>query len=296
LSAAIDGDELVLHYQPQLDLRNNTVTTVEALIRWRHPQHGLIPPAEFLPVAEQAGLMGRLSRWVLQHALAQCAAWRSAGSEVRISVNVTVGDLVDPAFPATVEELLSRERLGAQCLMLEITETSIIDEFERAKQAVKRLRDLGVKVSIDDFGAGFTSLAYLNELSVAEMKLDRRFILPLAGRVRTRDAELVRATIELGHALGLDVVAEGVEDDDALNLLRELGCDIAQGYGIGRPAPAAGLDFDQSPASNPTAIDHRLRTSSTTTTVIRDIFPGATSQTPASERHDELVAPLSWLT
>jgi predicted signal transduction protein with EAL and GGDEF domain len=293
LSAAIDGDELVLYYQPQLDLRHDTVTTVEALVRWRHPEHGLIPPAEFLPVAEQAGLMDRLSRWVLAQALAQCAAWRSAGWEVRISVNVTVGDLVDPAFPATVEELLSRERLDAQWLMLEITETSIIDEFERAKQAVEKLRDLGVKVSIDDFGAGFTSLAYLNELSVAEMKLDRRFIQSLAGGVGTRDAELVRATIELGHALGLDVVAEGVEDDDALNLLRELGCDIAQGYGIRRPVPAAELDFDRCPACNPVATDHLPDTSSTTTTVIREMFPGATSQAPTSEWHDELVTPLS---
>jgi diguanylate cyclase len=293
LSAAIDADELVLYYQHQLDLRNNTVTTVEALVRWRHPKHGLIPPAEFLPVADQAGLMDRLSRWVLEQALAQCAAWRSAGREVRISVNVTVGDLVNPAFPAMIEELLSHERLGAAWLMLEITETSIIDEFERARQAVEKLRDLGVKVSIDDFGAGFTSLAYLNELSVAEMKLDRRFIQPLAGGVRTRDAELVRATIELGHALGLDVVAEGVEDDDTLDLLRELGCDIAQGYGIRRPAPAAEIDFDQRPASNPIANDHRPQTSSATTTVTREIDPGAASQTPTSRRHDELVTPLT---
>jgi EAL domain-containing protein (putative c-di-GMP-specific phosphodiesterase class I) len=192
-----------------------------------------------------------------------------------------------------IDELLSHERLGAAWLMLEITETSIIDEFERARQAVEKLRDLGVKVSIDDFGAGFTSLAYLNELSVAEMKLDRRFIQPLAGGVRTRDAELVRATIELGHALGLDVVAEGVEDDDTLDLLRELGCDIAQGYGIRRPAPAAEIDFDQRPASNPIATDHRPQTSSATTTVTRELVPGATSQTPTSQRHDELVTPLT---
>jgi diguanylate cyclase (GGDEF)-like protein len=263
LSAAIDGDELVLHFQPQLDLRTDKITAVEALIRWRHPEHGLIPPLAFLDLAEQAGLMGRLTRWVLHHALAQCAAWRAEGRHVRMSVNVSVGDLLDPEFPGTVAKLLSGQRLDAGALMLEITETSIIDEFERAKAAVEKLRALGVAVSIDDFGAGFTSLAYLNDLPVAEMKLDRRFSAPLTGGARTRDAKLVRATIELGHALGLDVVAEGVEDRDALDLLRELGCDIAQGYGIGRPVPAADVIVDRRPQSAPgpsrsAAQDYRL--------------------------------------
>lgn len=134
--------------------------------------------------------------------------------------------------------------------MLEITETSIIDEFQRARDAVARLRELGVHVSIDDFGAGFTSLAYLSDLGVRQMKLDRRFIGPLAGGVRSRDSELVRATIELGHALDLQVVAEGVEDSSALALLREFGCDLAQGYGICRPAPAAELELDPVPAQS----------------------------------------------
>jgi diguanylate cyclase (GGDEF)-like protein len=279
LSAAIDGDALVLHYQPQLDLRCDETTTVEALIRWQHPEHGLIPPLAFLPLAEQAGLMGRLTHWVLQQALAQCAAWRAAGRHVRISVNISTGDLVDPQFPDTVEGLLSRERLGAESLILEITETSIIDEFERAKHAVEKLRELGIKVSIDDFGAGFTSLAYLNDLAVAEMKLDRRFIVPLAGGVGTRDAELVRATIELGHALGLDVVAEGVEDDGALDLLRELGCDIAQGYGIGRPTPAAELSFDCKSADQPDS--HRSSPASAPTISLH----GADRYAPAAAGH-----------
>jgi EAL domain-containing protein (putative c-di-GMP-specific phosphodiesterase class I) len=156
---------------------------------------------------------------------------------------VTVGDLVDPDFPGAIAELLAQERLGPESLMLEITETSIIEEFERAKHAVEKLRELGVKVSIDDFGAGFTSLAYLNDLSVSEMKLDRRFIVPLASGIRARDADLVRATVDLGHALDLDVVAEGVEDGRTLSLLRDLGCDIAQGYRIGPPAPAGEVVF-----------------------------------------------------
>ena len=251
LSAAIDGDQLVLHYQPQLDLRSDRIDTVEALVRWRHPEFGLIGPLSFLPLAEQAGLMDRLTRWVLTHALAQCAAWRATGRPLRVSVNVSVSDLLDPGFPATVASLLDRMRLRADALMIEITETSIIDEFERVQQAVSALGQLGVDVSIDDFGAGFTSLAYLNDLAVEEMKLDRRFIAPLAGGVRSRDSEVVRATIELGHALGLQVVAEGIEDDAALELLRDLGCDIAQGYGIGRPAPAGELSFDAMPAPAP---------------------------------------------
>lgn len=252
LSAAIDSNQLILHYQPQLDLRSHRITTVEALVRWRHPEHGLIQPLTFLPLAEEAGMMGKLTQWVLTSALGQCSAWRAAGRPVRVSVNVAAGDLVDPQFPGLVAALLARERLPAQSLLLEITETSIIHEFERAKLAVQRLHELGVLVSIDDFGAGFTSLAYLNDLPVGELKLDRRFIIPLAGGARSRDSELVRATIELGHALDLQVVAEGVEDDGALDLLRDLGCDVAQGYGIGRPGPAAEV-FDREPRSEQAA-------------------------------------------
>jgi diguanylate cyclase (GGDEF)-like protein len=241
LSGAIMGDELLLHYQPQLDLHTGDVPTVEALVRWHHPEFGLIAPLQFLGLAEEAGLMGHLTRRVLADALTQCAAWHAAGRWMRVSVNVSVGDLLDPDFPETVAALLTQRRMPAEALMIEITETSIIAEFERAQQAVARLRGLGVGVSIDDFGAGFTSLAYLNELAVDELKLDRRFIAPLAGGTRGRDAELVRATIALGQALGLRVVAEGIEDAATLDLLRELRCDVAQGYAIGRPAPASEL-------------------------------------------------------
>jgi diguanylate cyclase len=238
LSAAIETNQLVLHYQPQLELRRGEIEKVEALVRWRHPTLGMIPPLKFLPLAEEAGMMGKLTRWVLTQALAQCSAWRVEGRPLRVSVNVSATDLVDPAFPQTVSELLAVEGLPAQSLMLEITETSIIEQFDRAKDVVDGLRRLGVEVSIDDFGAGFTSLAYLSTLAVGELKLDQRFIAPLADGTRSREAELVRATIELGHALGLQVVAEGVENAGTLELLTELGCDIAQGYAIGRPAPA----------------------------------------------------------
>jgi len=244
LSRAIDTAELVLHYQPQLDLDNGDVAAVEALVRWNHPEFGLIAPLQFLGLAEEAGLMGRLTMRVLSDALTECAVRRRAGRRMRVSVNISVGDLLDPDFPGAVAALLEDRLLPAEALTVEITETSIIAQFDRAQEAVARLRALGVRVSIDDFGAGFTSLAYLNELAVDELKLDRRFIAPLAGGARGRDAELVRATIALGHALGLRVVAEGIEDTAALDLLRELRCDVAQGYAIGRPVPAAALALD----------------------------------------------------
>ncbi len=241
LSAAIEHGALELHYQPQLDLRRGEVTKLEALVRWRHPDLGLIPPLTFLPLAEESGLMRRVTRWVLDEAMAQCAAWRTSEWDVRVSVNIAAGDLLEPGFPALVTELLRSRSLAPGSLVLEITETSIIKEFERARDAVQSLRELGVQVSIDDFGAGFTSLAYLNSLAVGEMKLDRRFIAPLAGGRRSRDSDLVHATIDLGHALGLRVVAEGIEDGEALDLLSQLGCDFAQGYWIGRPVPAPEL-------------------------------------------------------
>ncbi len=243
LQAAIAAGELVLHYQPQLELRSGQVSAVEALVRWQHPEHGLIAPVKFLSLAQEAGMMDQLTRWVLSEALAQCARWRANGHDLRVSVNISASDLIDPDLPRTVARLLAATNLDARALLLEITETSIIDDFARAQHAVGRLAALGVQISIDDFGSGFTSLAYVSDLRVAELKLDRRFISPLSGNVRTRESELVRALAELGHALGLQVVAEGIEDPMALGLLSELGCDLAQGYAISRPVPAAELDL-----------------------------------------------------
>jgi diguanylate cyclase len=248
LSAAIAAGDLVLHYQPQLELRTGRIIAVEALVRWPHPVHGLIPPAKFLPLAEEAGMMQELTRWVLGEALAECAQWRGRGHELRVSVNVSAGDLAAPDFHETVVELLAGAHLPASSLMLEITETSIIDQFARTKRAVGVLADLGVRISIDDFGAGFTSLAYLSDLPVGEMKLDRRFISSLGSASNGRESEFVRAMIDLGHALGLQVVAEGIEDLSALDLLADLGCDVAQGYAIGRPAPADQVQLAREPA------------------------------------------------
>jgi EAL domain-containing protein (putative c-di-GMP-specific phosphodiesterase class I) len=243
LRAAIHSDQLTLHYQSQLDLRGGDTITVEALVRWLHPTLGLITPLNFLPLAEEAGLMSSLTSWVLSRALTQCTEWRAAGHQVRVGVNVSAGDLLDPGLLERVGEQLERSGLPPDALVLEITETTLVSDFEHSRQVLARLHELGVEVSIDDFGAGFTSLAYLSALEVDELKLDRSFIARLAGPDRARDVELVRATVHLGHALGLRVVAEGIENAQTLELLGDVGCDVVQGYFIGKPVPPERLAF-----------------------------------------------------
>ena len=243
LRDAVEEGKFVLHYQPQLDLRTGEIRAVEALIRWPHPRLGLVPPLKFIPLAEDAGLMQALTTWVLGEALAQCAAWRSSGRMLAVSVNVTTTNLLQECFTDLVFDLLKQNGLPGAALVIEITETSIILDFARSKAVIEELRDLDIIVSIDDFGAGFTSLAYLSSLAVGELKLDRTFISGLSGDGKERDLELVRATIQLGHDMRLRVVAEGIEDVATLDLLSELGCDLAQGYYISRPMPANKLAF-----------------------------------------------------
>jgi diguanylate cyclase (GGDEF)-like protein len=256
LRAAIDAGQLCLHYQPRLELSTGEITTVEALVRWPHPTLGLIPPIKFLSLAEEAGAMGALTRLVLTQALDQCASWRRAGQTVGVSVNVSASDLREPQLASGIAELLEKHRLPASALIVEITESTIITDFEGAKDVVQDLHDLGIVVSIDDFGAGFTSLAYLSSLAVDELKLDRALIARLAGRGEPRDVQLVRATIELGHALGMRVVAEGIETPAMLDLVAELGCDIGQGYAIGTPKPAEKLSLRPSPSARRTQRPH----------------------------------------
>ena len=249
LRVAIDEGQLVLHYQPQLDLRSGEILAVEALLRWDHPQLGLVPPLKFLPLAEEAGLMRPITALVLEQALAQCSTWRHSGRYLAVSVNISATNLLDDGFAELVRRLLEKYRLPADSLVLELTETSIISEFERSRLVIEELRSLGLVVSIDDFGAGFTSLAYLSNLAVGELKLDRTFIASLATRQSGRDFELVRSTIDLGHALGLRVVAEGIEDRETLDLLSAIGCDLAQGYYISRPKAARDLAFRSDPTT-----------------------------------------------
>jgi diguanylate cyclase (GGDEF)-like protein len=243
LRAAIEQRQLELHYQPQVDLATGEINSVEALVRWIHPRLGFVPPLEFIALAEDAGLMGALTAVVLDEALFQCASWRSAGSDLTVSVNISASDLLNPDFPDLVARLLAGYGLGPEVLVLEMTETTAIADFERSQDAIQRLHDLGLVVSVDDFGAGFTSLAYLGSLAVKELKLDRSFISRLADSKQGRDLALVSATVELAHALGLRVVAEGVEDHECLSLLSGLSCDLVQGYVISKPKPADQLEL-----------------------------------------------------
>jgi diguanylate cyclase len=244
LRTAITDRTLELHYQPQIECSSGEIVSLEALVRWNHPRLGYLPPLEFLPLAEDAELMDPLTKLVLDMALAQCARWHAEGFEVSVSVNLSSTNLHNPQLPEMVRSALARHRLEPTALVLEVTETTAITDFNRSQQTIKRLRDLGLVVSVDDFGAGFTSLAYLSSLAVDELKLDRSFIHGLVSAPDARNQALVRSTIELAHALGLRVVAEGVEDEESFELLIELGTDLAQGYLISRPRPASELDLN----------------------------------------------------
>jgi len=243
LQAGIAQGDLVLHYQPQLTLRTGEILAVEALLRWAHPRLGLLPPDNFLPIAEEAGLMGPITEWVLDESAAQCTAWREAGRPLAVAVNVSPSTLLAPGFVETVRSHLARHALPAESLVLELTESSVMGDLATAGRVIAELQTLGVVVSIDDFGAGVTSLAYLSSLAVGELKLDRVFLAGLLGNDGERECDLVRSTIELGHAMGLRIVAEGIEDRATLDLLSRLGCDVAQGYFISRPKPATELVF-----------------------------------------------------
>jgi EAL domain-containing protein (putative c-di-GMP-specific phosphodiesterase class I) len=247
LRSGLSDGQFKLHYQPQLDLRTGEISAFETLLRWNNPRVGMVPPLKFLPIAEEAGLMPALTSFVLDHALGQCALWHADGHHVAVSVNASASNLLDAGFTTLVRRLLDQHSVQAEFLVLEITETCIISDYEKARTVIEDLRDLGLIVSIDDFGAGYTSLAYLGDLAVGELKLDRMFVTGLASHERSRDRALIRSTIELAHALRLRVVAEGIEDGETLNLLSELHCDIAQGFYIGLPLPPAELDFESHP-------------------------------------------------
>jgi len=244
LREAVGNGQLVVHYQPVLDLHSCKVTGAEALLRWVHPELGLLPPLEFLPLAEEAGLMPLVTEFVLSSALCQVAEWRSHGYDLSVSVNVSPASLLEEGFVESVRAELDRNHLPAEALVLEITENVVIRDVARTRATIERLSALGLIVSIDDFGAGATSLAYLRELGgIGELKLDRSFVVRLCHAEQQRELDLVRATIDLGHAMGLRVVAEGIEDAETLGILTELGCDLAQGYHISRPRPADELNF-----------------------------------------------------
>jgi diguanylate cyclase (GGDEF)-like protein len=235
LRRAIENDELMLYYQPQLELRTGVIRSFEALLRWQHPVRGVIAPGEFLPLAEHTGLMRPLTRRVLELAARQSREWRAAGVALPISVNLSAANLHDPELPGFVTELLEGEGLPSDAFDFEITESTIMHDSVRATEVVHQLRGLGARISIDDFGTGYSSFAYLQQLSVDEIKIDMSFVLGMVDD--PDDATIVRTTVALGHSLRLEVVAEGVETSEALVMLREMGCDLAQGYWLSRPLP-----------------------------------------------------------
>jgi diguanylate cyclase (GGDEF)-like protein len=239
LRRAIDHGELVLHFQPKAELGTGGVCAAEALVRWAHPERGIVPPGEFIPLAEHTGLIKQLSSYVLTAAVRQCAEWRAEGIDLAVAVNLSARNLADAQLPDEIAALLAQWDVPAGRLCVEITESTIMAEPERAMQVLSRLSAMGVQLAIDDFGTGYSSLAYLKRLDVDEIKIDRTFV----GEMDTDedDATIVRSTIDLARNLGLRVVAEGVETQEVWDQLTALGCDFAQGFFLSRPLPPADL-------------------------------------------------------
>jgi len=241
LRAAIADGDLYLHYQPKVDLATGHVAGVEALVRWAHPVRGLVQPDQFIPLAERTGLITSLTLWVLEEALGQCQRWQQQDRALGVAVNLSTRSLQDPELPATVAGLLARYAIPPGRLTLEITESALMVDPVRAQTVLTGLGELGVRLSIDDFGAGYSSLGYLKQLPVTEVKIDQSFIRAM-GDSGVKDMAIARAVIDLGHNLGMQVVAEGVEDQAVWDLLRAAHCDVSQGYYLSRPLPAAELE------------------------------------------------------
>ena len=235
LRTGLETGQLVVFYQPKSDAKTGVVVGVEALARWQHPTRGLLAPDEFIPLAENTGLIGDLTFEVLRQALAQVRTWHRKGMRLGVSVNLSVRQLTDMNLPRDVAALLADFHLHASVLTLEVTETTIMADPSRTLNVLRMLADIGIDLSIDDFGTGYSSLAYLRRLQADELKIDKSFVMGMSRN--SNDAVIVRSTIELGHNLGLRMVAEGVEDAETWHLLRNLGCDVIQGYHLSRPLP-----------------------------------------------------------
>ena len=240
LRGAVDNGELVLHFQPLVDIDSGVVVGAEALVRWNHPDEGLLPPGEFVPLAEGSGFIHELTRFVLQSACAQAKAWESAGTPIVVSANISARCLLDTGLPQSVASILLATELPPQLLKLELTETAIIADPDRARSIISRLHTLGVGLSIDDFGTGYTSLSFLRDLPVQEIKIDRSFVTNML--THPKDAIIVRTGVELAHRLGLASVAEGIEDAETYAALAALGCTTAQGFHLSRPMPSQAFD------------------------------------------------------
>ena len=240
LRRAIDNDELALHYQPKADVVTRDVIGVEALVRWHHPTRGLLAPDSFIPLAESTGLLRPLTHWVLSHAIADAAHWQRGGLEVPVAVNISPRSLVTGDLTAAIVDQLARHQLPSHLLEVEVTETAIMTDPAGSSHVLRQLRALGVRIAIDDFGSGYTSLAYLRTLPVDALKIDRILITDLT--IDDKGLAVTKSIIDLGHSLGLSVLAEGVETAAAWRQLELLGCDEIQGYLFARPMPAGQIE------------------------------------------------------
>ncbi len=242
LRRALDQNQLVLHYQPQIEIQSGRITGVESLVRWESPSRGLVPPADFIPVAESTGLIVPIGEWVLREACRQTAAWQAQGLPVqRTAVNLSAGQLQSGDLADTVSRILDEAGLAAKHLELEITESMVLDDIEQASSVLRSLRQLGVGIAMDDFGTGYSSLTYLKVFPVDQLKIDRSFVSRIPDE--PDNTAIVTATIVLGHSLNVRVVAEGVETEDQSSFLRQIGCDEVQGYHYCKPLPADELSL-----------------------------------------------------
>jgi EAL domain-containing protein (putative c-di-GMP-specific phosphodiesterase class I) len=237
-TALLDGNQLTCHYQPKINAGDESVHSVEALLRWHHPSRGLLMPQEFLPAAERAGLMRKVANRTISVALEHIRAWREDGVALTVAVNLATANLLDLDLVGTIERLLRMHRLPAEALIVEITESALVDSA-RSRNTVTALQRLGVRISLDDYGTGWSSLARLQDVSVDELKLDRIFVARLAQDPRS--VAIVRSTVALAHSLGADLVAEGVEDKVTLSALRRYGVTITQGFVHSPPLPSRDL-------------------------------------------------------
>jgi predicted signal transduction protein with EAL and GGDEF domain len=257
LRDALDHKHLELHYQPKADLRTGDVVGVEALLRWRHPQRGIIPPDEFLPLAEQTGLMRHITKYVLDEALRQLSSWWHKGIRIHAAVNVSARDLYDRGFAQMLKASIEAHDVPPRALMIEVTESVLMADPARAASTLLSLAGLGVGVSLDDFGTGYSSLVHLKRLPVSEVKIDRSFVMRMD--VNEDDAAIVRSIIDLASALGLRTVAEGVETRESWDRLAVYGCDVAQGWYLAKAMPAIPVtdwlvDFNRSRPVQPAAV------------------------------------------
>jgi EAL domain-containing protein (putative c-di-GMP-specific phosphodiesterase class I) len=235
LREALKNDEPELHYQPKLNLRNNTIVDLEALIRWQHPQRGFVSPADFVPLAEQTGVIRQLTLWAIERAAKDLLWLRSVGYSGNMSINISAKDLLSEQLQDQIEGIFEKYQVDPSKIYLELTETAAMDEPEAGLAALHQLTSLGIKISIDDFGAGYSSLSYLKQLPASEIKLDRSLIMDITSSESSR--LIVKASIDMTHGLGYKVVAKGVEDTETYQLMKQLECDELQGFWLCKPKP-----------------------------------------------------------